>query len=281
MSLEGDLTEFSLIGVMQIICMERRRAGLIVRRRGEEATVLFDSGDVVHASLGSLEGEEALYRLLTWTEGAFRTTDQITIHRRTVWKNWNHLLIEGMRRIDEHKLAAGQPRQGEFSRADAERDSRLENDLMVLLSTLEQAMSHLGDKKIQKRPAMAVELVADLVNRVVAFAETVRPADPAALLLRNVVVQAAATNASVRGLALNGNRLSTDASQYRSNGRRGLFPGPHPDVREIAGAILVLLESYFSQFATMFRSPSESEQWCETYGVFIADLKANLDRVQV
>lgn len=280
MSLEGDLKEFSLIGVMQIICMEHRRAGLHVRRRGEEATILFDGGDIVQATLGNLQGEEAIYQLLTWTEGSFRTTEQITIVTRNVFKNWNHLLIEGMRRIDEQRKDSIDQPSVRLSRQDAERDSRLENDLIVLLSSLEQTMSRLNDKKTHKRPGHALELMTDMVNAVAAFSEGVRGADPVSLSLRVVTDSVSASHPSIRSMSLQGNRISVEAAGGQRNGWKSMFPGRQSDLRQTANAMLAILEHYFSALSDLFLSPSARDQSRETYEVFVADLKTNLSRVE-
>ncbi|HEU4389823.1 MAG TPA: DUF4388 domain-containing protein [Blastocatellia bacterium] len=280
MSLEGDLKEFSLIGVMQIICMEHRRAGLHVSRRGEEATILFDGGDIVHAALGSLQGEEAVYQLLTWTEGSFRTTDHITIVTRNVFKNWNHLLIEGMRRIDERRKDSFDQPSVRLSRQDAERDSRLENDLIMLLSSLEHTMSRLNDKKAQKRPAQAVEILADIVNAIAAFSEGLRGVDPVSLSLRVVTDSISKSHPFVRSISLQGNRISLEAGSGQKNGWKNMFPGRQSDLRQTASALVAILERYFSAFAELFLSPSARDQSRETYEVFVADLKTNLSRVE-
>jgi hypothetical protein len=93
--------------MMQLICMERRNLALFVRRLGEEAAVHFDSGQVVHASLGELQGEDAVYRLLTWTDGTFRLTSGSAIPTQTIRRDWNQLLLEGMRKLDESKRDHG------------------------------------------------------------------------------------------------------------------------------------------------------------------------------
>jgi hypothetical protein len=280
MSLEGDLKEFSLIGVMQIICMEHRRAGLFVRRRGEEATILFDGGDIIQATLGNLQGEEAVFQLLTWTEGSFRTTDQITIVTRNVFKNWNHLLIEGMRRIDEQRKDTIDKPDVSLSRQDAERDSKLENDLIVLLSSLEQTMSRLNDKKTHKRPTHALEIMADMVNQVAAFSEGLRAADPVSLSLRVVAESVSKSHPYVRSISLQGNRISAETTSGHRNGLKNLFPGRQPDLREAANAMLAILENYFSALAGLFLSPSARDTGRETYEVFVADLKTNVSRVE-
>lgn len=101
MAIEGDLADIGVLTMVQMICMERRKLALFVQRHGEEAAVHFDAGQVVHASLGELQGEDAIYRLLTWTDGTFRLTSGAAAPAQTIRRDWNQLLLEGMRKLDE------------------------------------------------------------------------------------------------------------------------------------------------------------------------------------
>jgi len=98
----GNLRTLSLSTIIQINCEERNEACLRLRRRGEEGVVFFSDGDVVHAEVGSEAGEEAVYELLSWQEGDFEIEMGAQSPRRTIHNGWSGLLLEGMRRIDEH-----------------------------------------------------------------------------------------------------------------------------------------------------------------------------------
>lgn len=66
--------------------------------------MFFADGNVVHAELGSLVGEEAVYELLSWEDGPFELKMDISTSERTIDVGWSGLLLEGMRRIDEHAV---------------------------------------------------------------------------------------------------------------------------------------------------------------------------------
>ena len=200
MGLEGDLREFSLINVMQIICMERRKAGLYVTRRGEEAVIYFDDGDVVYADAGHLKGEEAIYQLLTWTDGTFRTAEHNGQPGKNIVKNWNHLLIEGMRRLDEQRRDEPDVEDRTLSTTEAQHDRNLGDGLMVLLSNMEQGMAKLGDKKVQKRPESAKTVLSDLVNSAVEFGEQIPAARNTSSVCTELCVRPAQYFLNSRGL---------------------------------------------------------------------------------
>ena len=115
---QGNLRTLSLPSIVQINCSERNQAHLRIRREGQEASVFFADGDVVHAALGSRVGEEVVYELLTWEDGGFELEMGVPPPERTVTTGWSGLLLEGMRRLDEK--AAGLERLEEIETIDGE-----------------------------------------------------------------------------------------------------------------------------------------------------------------
>jgi len=108
----GRLRSMSLPSIVQINCTERNQALLRIRDSGQEGTMYFAGGEVVHATLGSLVGEEAVYALLTWSDGKFELEMGSRAPRKSINTGWSGLLLEGMRRLDEEAadLSAGKPR---------------------------------------------------------------------------------------------------------------------------------------------------------------------------
>ena len=61
-------------------------------------------GRIVHAELGDLEGEEAVYSLAIWREGEFRFDTGVNTPRQTIQKSNTSLLMEAARRLDEWRV---------------------------------------------------------------------------------------------------------------------------------------------------------------------------------
>ncbi len=101
MPIEGSLKELSLSSIIQLNCAEMNTAKVSLKHQGREGVICFAEGAVVHAAAGDLVGEEAVYELLTWPDGSFIVETDVTLPERTVTTNWNMLLLEGIRRIDE------------------------------------------------------------------------------------------------------------------------------------------------------------------------------------
>ncbi len=101
MALAGNLRDMALMDLIQITCQERKRALLTVHQGSEEAHIYFDEGEIVHASLEDSEGEEAIYRILSWQEGDFNMESGVAPPKQTIEIPWSALLMDGLQRIDE------------------------------------------------------------------------------------------------------------------------------------------------------------------------------------
>lgn len=108
MPLEGTLKDMSLPNLVQWQCAEQKRAQITLTRKSIQGTLVFESGELVHAMAGPLNGENAVYELLAWDEGNFQVNDTITeLPARNVSTSWQSLVLEGLRRSDEIKSERG------------------------------------------------------------------------------------------------------------------------------------------------------------------------------
>ncbi|MEW6736841.1 MAG: DUF4388 domain-containing protein [Acidobacteriota bacterium] len=281
MAIEGDLKDISLTGLVQVVCLERRTAELVLTRRGEEGVIFFDKGEIVHAKTGYLVGEEALFRMLSWGDGAFRITDKVTVLTKTILVNWNHLLMEGMRRIDERKRNIEPPPIAELptalSAADIERDTTLRNDLILLIAKLEQYIPRFAEKKIYKRPSLALELMEEIVNQVVEISEMTARGDLDMSSLKGALIKIYEKYPQARVLHIENNRISVQTAVSLHNSwasdpveRKYMF-------RQISHALIEILNYYFSFLASRLQLANVREEIEEIDDVFIADLKRALD----
>ena len=71
------------------------------RSRAALATIYFRDGKVIDAEAGPLVAEDAVYRLLTWSEGDFEVVFRTVRRRDVIQIGSQALLMEGMRRLDE------------------------------------------------------------------------------------------------------------------------------------------------------------------------------------
>jgi DNA-binding response OmpR family regulator len=98
----GRVQDMPVVDVIQTIEISRK-SGVIqfVGERGRQAAIYFRDGRVIDAEAGSLQGEDAVYRLLTWGEGEFEVVFRTVRRREIITMSSQALLMEGMRRLDE------------------------------------------------------------------------------------------------------------------------------------------------------------------------------------
>ncbi len=98
----GRVGDMPVVDVIQTIEISRK-SGVIqfVGERGRQAAIYFRDGRVIDAEAGSLQGEDAVYRLLTWSEGEFEVVFRTVRRREVIAMSSQALLMEGMRRLDE------------------------------------------------------------------------------------------------------------------------------------------------------------------------------------
>ena len=98
----GRVQDMPVVDVIQTIEISRK-SGVIqfVGERGRQAAIYFRDGRVIDAEAGSLQGEDAVYRLLTWSEGEFEVVFRTVRRREVITMSSQALLMEGMRRLDE------------------------------------------------------------------------------------------------------------------------------------------------------------------------------------
>jgi len=105
MPLEGSLKDLSLANLIQLNCQEMNEVKITLEYLGKEGIIFCSSGNIVHAVTGPLTGEEAVYELLRWNGGTFHLQNGVTPPERTIDRNWNSILLEGMQRIDEGEMS--------------------------------------------------------------------------------------------------------------------------------------------------------------------------------
>lgn len=103
MALVGDLKEISIATLLQLNCVEKNTAQLTVSTPKGPAMVFLDKGEIIHAIYAGMRGEEALYRILSLSQGEFRVAEVAERPDRTITASYQSLLLEGMRVLDETK----------------------------------------------------------------------------------------------------------------------------------------------------------------------------------
>jgi CheY-like chemotaxis protein len=97
----GLLSEMSLIDWMQSLEQGRKTCTLLLRSGRETCSLYFNQGQVTHAQCGPLEGDSAVYKVLTWADGEWEVDFSKTSSKHTTTMSTQGLMMEGLRLLDE------------------------------------------------------------------------------------------------------------------------------------------------------------------------------------
>lgn len=98
---KGRLKDMSMADIIQALYMGRRTAAVNIGSEEGAGKVFVENGNIVHAAFRGLSGENALYHLLSWKDGEFEVEMDVKTQEKTISANVEHLLLEGMKRLDE------------------------------------------------------------------------------------------------------------------------------------------------------------------------------------
>jgi hypothetical protein len=104
---EGVIQGATLSDLIQMECLALTTRAVRVDRDGVSGRIYFAGGQIVHAELGSMEGESALYQMLAWPNGAFYVEEGVRPMEQTIERHWHSLLLEGAHRADELAALSG------------------------------------------------------------------------------------------------------------------------------------------------------------------------------
>lgn len=103
---QGVLSDLELTDIIQMLCLAKRTALLHLKHRDHRGRIVFERGEVVHADFDAISGPEAVYRMLVLRQGDIFMQSDFHEDRRTIDMGWQDLLLEGVRRADEHRMEA-------------------------------------------------------------------------------------------------------------------------------------------------------------------------------
>ncbi len=104
MTLQGSLEHIQLPDVVQLVSTSGKTGCFVIKKKDQEGRIYIKEGQIVHAEVGDLEGESAVYELAIWQEGEFVFQPNVESPKVTVTKSNTNLFMEAARRIDEWKV---------------------------------------------------------------------------------------------------------------------------------------------------------------------------------
>lgn len=99
----GEMQGIEISDIIQLNCIAKLNNVVQIDCHGNKGSIYFEKGEIVHASYNGVEGEEALKEILIFDSGYFSTKKITNSPKKTIFKNWQQLLLELMVSIDESR----------------------------------------------------------------------------------------------------------------------------------------------------------------------------------
>jgi hypothetical protein len=271
---EGDLIDLTLPSLLQAMTREKASAVLRLQRGtddGDQGSVYFCEGALVHALAGESVGDEAMYQLLGWSEGRFRLVRDADKQPRTITAGLANFITAAVSNRPTGGLSAA-PGTEESG------DEKLLHELLTGLSRLEQDKVRLEERQIEPGAVPALLLIATVVNSMVAVV-TARCTDSDVLPSR-VLPRLAEAQPYTQLLGEDQERISVATAvgvlktwNSTKEDRLQLF-------KDLCRALLDVLAFYGNTAGTFFREPREREEWRATFGVFVEGLWTAVQQIE-
>src|SRR5437867_2210282 len=104
MAFQGSLKELPLPDIIQLVSVSGKTGKFTLTRENDHGFIFLKNGQMVHALVGDLIGEEAIYSLAIWNQGEFQFDPGEEADRQTITKSNTNLLMEAARRLDEWRV---------------------------------------------------------------------------------------------------------------------------------------------------------------------------------
>jgi len=102
----GTLNNIQLTDLIQMCCFSGISTAIKVHMEGQTGFIYIEKGEIIHARDDQQDGVDAFFRIFFWRSGRFETLGDIPVPARSIDKNWQYLLMEGHRLMDEANAAA-------------------------------------------------------------------------------------------------------------------------------------------------------------------------------
>ncbi|HUP60285.1 MAG TPA: DUF4388 domain-containing protein [Thermoanaerobaculia bacterium] len=104
MAFQGSLKELPLPDIIQLVSVSGKTGKFTLTRDRDRGFIYLKNGQMVHALVADLVGEEAIYALAIWNQGEFQFNPSEEPDRQTITKSNTNLLMEAARRLDEWRV---------------------------------------------------------------------------------------------------------------------------------------------------------------------------------
>ena len=97
----GNLQQMNTMDLFQSLELGHKTCKLTLSKDKDRCDMYFSDGQINHATCGPLKGDDAVYKVLTWTGGHFEIDFSGSSPEQTTTRSTQGLLMEGLRLLDE------------------------------------------------------------------------------------------------------------------------------------------------------------------------------------
>jgi CheY-like chemotaxis protein len=101
--LRGSLAQMNVLDLLQSLDMGHKTCSLMLTSNGDKCELFFAEGQINHATYGDIRGDQAVYKVLSWTGGNFEIDFSGSSREQSTTHSTQGLLMEGLRLLDESK----------------------------------------------------------------------------------------------------------------------------------------------------------------------------------
>ncbi len=142
---QGTLSDLHVADIIQLKCISGATSMLeFTGPRGEKARVYLEQGQVRHATTGDKEGLAAFNQIVDWQGGKISEVPVPHGIPRTIDVDWQVLLIEAARKMDESRGARADAAMAEANRNAPRHKVVVIDDSVMLLSFVKEILEEKG-----------------------------------------------------------------------------------------------------------------------------------------
>jgi CheY-like chemotaxis protein len=97
----GAISVQTLPDIVQLYVLSNATGALTIRHGYDEGHIWFEGGTIPHAATATRKGDDAFFEIMLWSGGDFSMRIGAVAPERSVTCNWQELVMESCRRIDE------------------------------------------------------------------------------------------------------------------------------------------------------------------------------------
>jgi len=129
-NLSGFVEEVALSDIVQLVCLSRLERKLSLKKNNKTGYIYFADGEVIHAQMDDLQGQDAFYNLFSFHPARFLLAKESS-EIKTIEIPWNFLLMEAFRIADEKQNLGISSQDGIAKKVMVVDDSRIVGMIMT------------------------------------------------------------------------------------------------------------------------------------------------------